>query len=106
MVSIGMNVPVVVAASLGFGRDMWGIPADNITESLKWLYVAYFMYMFCRSTVPDVDPRLLLAHRGRAASTPNRVGSLGQDQLLRRCQCVRDGLPMYTNSFLLGWMEE
>ncbi|KAF1365563.1 hypothetical protein EJ07DRAFT_161595 [Lizonia empirigonia] len=33
-----MNVSVLVAARLGFGRDMWGIPPDNITESLKWLY--------------------------------------------------------------------
>jgi hypothetical protein len=48
-VSIGMNAPVIVAASLGFGRDMWGIPADNITESLKWLYVAYFMYMLAEA---------------------------------------------------------
>ncbi|KAJ4407245.1 hypothetical protein N0V91_004128 [Didymella pomorum] len=49
VVSIGMNAPVIVAASLGFGRDMWGIPADNITESLKWLYVAYFMYMLAEA---------------------------------------------------------
>ena len=41
-----MNAPVIVAAKLGFGRDMWGIPADNITKSLKGLYVAYFMYMW------------------------------------------------------------
>jgi hypothetical protein len=40
-----MNMPVIVAARLGFGRDMWSIAPDNITESLKWLYVAYFMYM-------------------------------------------------------------
>lgn len=38
-------MPVVVAGHLGFGRDIWGIPPDNITASLKWLYVAYFMYM-------------------------------------------------------------
>ncbi|KAJ4296418.1 hypothetical protein N0V90_006463 [Kalmusia sp. IMI 367209] len=43
--SLGMNVPVIVAAGLGFGRDMWSIAPDNITSSLKWLYVAYFMYM-------------------------------------------------------------
>lgn len=40
-----MNMPVIVAARLGFGRDMWTIPPDNITTALKWLYVAYFMYM-------------------------------------------------------------
>ncbi|KAF2116965.1 hypothetical protein BDV96DRAFT_490166 [Lophiotrema nucula] len=40
-----MNVPVIVAGSLGFGRDMWGIRADKIDLSLKYLYVAYFMYM-------------------------------------------------------------
>lgn len=43
--SIGMNMPVIVAAKLGFGRDIWTIEGRNITESLKWLYVAYFMYM-------------------------------------------------------------
>lgn len=49
VVSIGMNMPVLVAANLGFGKDMWGIPPDNITESLKWLYVAYFMYMWAEA---------------------------------------------------------
>lgn len=44
-----MNTPVIVAGSLGFGRDKWGIPADNITESLKWLYVAYFMHMLAEA---------------------------------------------------------
>lgn len=44
-VSLGMTVPVLVAAKLGFGRDMWTIPPANITKSLKWLYVAYFCYM-------------------------------------------------------------
>ncbi|KAJ4315326.1 hypothetical protein N0V94_006022 [Neodidymelliopsis sp. IMI 364377] len=44
-----MNIPVIVAARLGFGRDMWGIPADAITASLKWLYVAYFMYMLAEA---------------------------------------------------------
>ncbi|KAJ4362069.1 hypothetical protein N0V83_011011 [Neocucurbitaria cava] len=42
---IGMNAPVLVAAHYGFGKDMWGLEPDNITASLKWLYVAYFMYM-------------------------------------------------------------
>ncbi|KAH7070385.1 hypothetical protein BKA63DRAFT_420316 [Paraphoma chrysanthemicola] len=46
-----MNMPVIVAARLGFGRDIWGIPPDNITESLKWLYVAYFMYMLAECLV-------------------------------------------------------
>jgi hypothetical protein len=63
-----MNAPVIVAACLGFGRDMWGIPPDNITESLKYLYVAYFMYMIaeclCQLSILAfylrimVDPRL------------------------------------------------
>lgn len=44
-----MNVPVIVGAKLGFGRDMWSIPPDNITASLKWLYVAYFMYMIAEA---------------------------------------------------------
>ncbi|KAL5405560.1 hypothetical protein PMIN03_008355 [Paraphaeosphaeria minitans] len=38
------NVPVYVAGHFGFGKDMWVIPPDNITASLKWLYVAYFAY--------------------------------------------------------------
>ncbi|KAF1849095.1 uncharacterized protein K460DRAFT_304888 [Cucurbitaria berberidis CBS 394.84] len=42
--SLFQNVPVVVAGHLGFGKDMWGIPPDGITNSLKWLYVTYFMY--------------------------------------------------------------
>lgn len=69
--SIGMNVPVIVAARLGFGKDMWGIPPDNITTSLKWLYVAYFMYQIaeflCQLSILAfylrimVDPKLRLA---------------------------------------------
>jgi hypothetical protein len=31
--------------SLGFGRDTWGIPPNNITTGLKWLYAAHFMCM-------------------------------------------------------------
>jgi hypothetical protein len=46
-----MNMPVIVAARLGFGRDMWGIEPHNITESLKWLYVAYFMYQLAECLV-------------------------------------------------------
>ncbi|KAF1954730.1 hypothetical protein CC80DRAFT_517345 [Byssothecium circinans] len=38
------NVPVVVSGRLGFGRDLWGISPDNITNSFKWMYVTYFMY--------------------------------------------------------------
>jgi hypothetical protein len=49
VISIGMNAPVIVAARLGFGRDMWGIKPDNITGSLKWLYVAYIMYMLAEA---------------------------------------------------------
>ncbi|KAF1918987.1 hypothetical protein BDU57DRAFT_490848 [Ampelomyces quisqualis] len=45
IVSIGQNTPVVVAARLGFGRDIWGVRPDDITKGLKWLYVAYFLYM-------------------------------------------------------------
>jgi hypothetical protein len=66
-----MNAPVIVAATLGFGRDMWSIPPDNITTSLKWLYVAYFMYQvaeaLCQLSILAfyirimVDPKLRLA---------------------------------------------
>ncbi|KAH3947468.1 hypothetical protein HBH98_190910 [Parastagonospora nodorum] len=68
-VAIGMNVPVVVAAKLGFGRDMWGIPADNITESLKGLYVAYFMYMWseclCQLSILAFYLRIMVDHKLR-----------------------------------------
>lgn len=64
-----MNVPVLVAARLGFGRDMWGIPPDNITESLKWLYVAYFMYMFaealCQLSILAFYLRIMVDPRSR-----------------------------------------
>lgn len=66
-----MNAPVIVAARLGFGRDMWGIPPANITTGLKWLYVAYFMYQvaefLCQLSILAfylrvmVDPKLRLA---------------------------------------------
>jgi len=69
IISFGMNVPVIVAASLGFGRDMWGIPADNITESLKWLYVAYFMYMgaeaLCQMSILAFYLRIMIEPRVR-----------------------------------------
>ncbi len=65
-----MNVPVIVAAHLGFGRDMWSIPPDNITVALKWLYVAYFCYQIaealCQLSILAfylrimVDPKLRL----------------------------------------------
>lgn len=67
--SIGMNVPVVVAATLGFGRDMWGIRPDDITESLKWLYVAYFMYMLaealCQMSILAFYLRIMIEPRMR-----------------------------------------
>ncbi|CAI6334002.1 unnamed protein product [Periconia digitata] len=42
--SLFQNVPVVVAGCLGFGRDIWSIPPENLTASLKWMYVTYFTY--------------------------------------------------------------
>ncbi|KAJ4382421.1 hypothetical protein N0V86_002756 [Didymella sp. IMI 355093] len=64
-----MNAPVITAASLGFGKDMWGIPADNITESLKWLYVAYFMYMLaealCQMSILAFYLRIMIEPRLR-----------------------------------------
>ncbi|KAH7344250.1 hypothetical protein BKA66DRAFT_564146 [Pyrenochaeta sp. MPI-SDFR-AT-0127] len=66
-----MNAPAIVAAHLGFGRDIWSIPPDNITTSFKWLYVAYCMYMvaeaLCQLSILSfylriiVDPKLRLA---------------------------------------------
>ena len=64
-----MNVPVLVAANLGFGRDMWGIPANNITKSLKWLYVAYFLYMsaeaLCQMSILAFYLRIMVEPRLR-----------------------------------------
>ncbi|PVH93487.1 hypothetical protein DM02DRAFT_695875, partial [Periconia macrospinosa] len=42
--SLFQNVPVVVAGYLGFGRDIWSIPPDNLTASFKWMYVTYLSY--------------------------------------------------------------
>ncbi|KAF2446705.1 hypothetical protein P171DRAFT_462125 [Karstenula rhodostoma CBS 690.94] len=43
------------AGHLGFGKDIWGILPDNITASLKWLYVTYFAYQlmegFCQLSI-------------------------------------------------------
>jgi hypothetical protein len=64
-----MNVPVIVSARLGFGRDMWGIKPRNITESLKWLYVAYFMYMLaeclCQLSLLAFYLRIMVERRSR-----------------------------------------
>jgi hypothetical protein len=64
-----MNGPVIVAARLGFGRDMWGIKPDNITEALKWLYVAYFMYMtaecLCQLSILAFYLRIMVEKRVR-----------------------------------------
>lgn len=50
---------------------MWGIEADNITESLKWLYVAYFMYMlaeaFCQLSILAFYLRIMIEPRMRIA---------------------------------------
>jgi hypothetical protein len=69
LTSLGMNGPVIVAARLGFGRDMWGIKPDNITEALKWLYVAYFMYMtaecLCQLSILAFYLRIMVEKRVR-----------------------------------------
>ncbi|KAL1797317.1 hypothetical protein ACET3X_003923 [Alternaria dauci] len=55
LASLFQNVPVIVAGRLGFGRDMWGMSPVAITDSLKWLYVTYFMYQiaefFCQLSI-------------------------------------------------------
>ncbi|KAF2787589.1 hypothetical protein K505DRAFT_396381 [Melanomma pulvis-pyrius CBS 109.77] len=64
-----MNAPVIVAARLGFGRDMWSIPPDNITNSLKWLYVAYFMYQvaefLCQLSILAFYLRIMINFKSR-----------------------------------------
>ncbi|KAF9733482.1 CFEM domain-containing protein [Paraphaeosphaeria minitans] len=69
LISLGMNVPVIVAAHLGFGTDMWGMKPDNITLSLKWLYVAYFMYMIaealCQLSILAFYLRIMVAPKSR-----------------------------------------
>lgn len=71
LTSLGMNVPVVVAGSLGFGTDIWGMKPDNITISLKWLYVAYFMYMiaeaFCQLSILAFYLRIMVDTKSRLA---------------------------------------
>lgn len=69
--SILMNAPVLVAASLGFGRDIWSIPPANITLALKYLYVAYFAYMlaemFCQLSILAFYLRIMVVPRQRQA---------------------------------------
>ena len=33
--SLFQNVPVVVAGRIGFGKDMWGMTASEISDSFK-----------------------------------------------------------------------
>lgn len=62
--SLGMNVPAIFAADLGFGRDMWSIPPDNITKSLEYMYYAYSCYMisecFCQLSILTFYLRLVV----------------------------------------------
>ena len=63
-------MPVYVAGHLGFGKDMWGIHPDNITESLKWLYVTYFAYQlvegFTQLSILAFYLRLVTSRRTKA----------------------------------------
>jgi hypothetical protein len=83
-----MNVPVIVSARLGFGRDMWGIKPRNITESLKWLYVAYFMYMLAECLCQ-------LSHYGRTQIANNGVGLHWPGNWLRDWQRHCHDLPVH-----------
>ncbi|KAL5382561.1 hypothetical protein DPSP01_006401 [Paraphaeosphaeria sporulosa] len=69
--SLGMNVPVIVAAHLGFGTDIWGMQQEDITLSLKWLYVAYFMYMIaealCQLSILAFYLRIMIDPKSRLA---------------------------------------
>ncbi|PVI03087.1 hypothetical protein DM02DRAFT_698863 [Periconia macrospinosa] len=46
---------IYVAGYLGFGRDIWSISPDNLTASLKWMYVTYLSYQvaefFCQLSI-------------------------------------------------------
>ncbi|KAL5376671.1 hypothetical protein DPSP01_010341 [Paraphaeosphaeria sporulosa] len=68
--SFFQNVPVYVAGHLGFGKDMWGIPPENITTSLKWLYVTYFAYQlvegFTQLSILAFYLRLVTSRRTKA----------------------------------------
>ncbi|KAJ4358755.1 uncharacterized protein N0V89_003339 [Didymosphaeria variabile] len=50
---------------------MWGMEADNITTSLKWLYVAYFMYMIaealCQLSILAFYLRIMIHPKSRLA---------------------------------------
>lgn len=64
-------MPVIVAGHLGFGTDIWGMRPDNITVSLKWLYVAYFMYMIaealCQLSILAFYLRIMVNKKSRLA---------------------------------------
>ncbi|KAF2111239.1 hypothetical protein BDV96DRAFT_500013, partial [Lophiotrema nucula] len=63
------NVPVVVAGRIGFGKDMWGMTASQISDSFKWLYVTYFMYQvaeaFCQLSILAFYLRIMTSRNGR-----------------------------------------
>ncbi|KAF2759429.1 hypothetical protein EJ05DRAFT_498643 [Pseudovirgaria hyperparasitica] len=71
VLSIGMNGPVIAAGVMGFGRDMWAMTPDNITASLKVLYVAYFTYMlsecFCQLSILAFYLRIMVNKKIRMA---------------------------------------
>lgn len=50
---------------------MWGIPPDNITLSLKYLYIAYFMYMIaealCQLSILAFYLRIMVDPKSRMA---------------------------------------
>jgi hypothetical protein len=66
-----MNAPGFAAAHLGYGRDIWGIPPDNITASFKWLYIAQAMYMIaealCQLSILSFYLRLMVDAKLRLA---------------------------------------
>ncbi|KAF2260003.1 hypothetical protein CC78DRAFT_40896 [Lojkania enalia] len=69
--SLFQNVPVIVAGRIGFGKDMWGMTADEISLSFKWLYVTYFMYQvteaLCQLSIIAFYLRIMTSRNGRIA---------------------------------------
>ncbi|KAF2744786.1 hypothetical protein M011DRAFT_496053 [Sporormia fimetaria CBS 119925] len=64
-----MNVPAIISATIGFGRDIWSIPPEGITDSLRLMYVAYIFYMLtlclCQLSILAFCLRLLVDQKTR-----------------------------------------
>ncbi|OBT69098.1 hypothetical protein VE03_01397 [Pseudogymnoascus sp. 23342-1-I1] len=53
--SFAMTIPCFYAVKSGFGTDIWGLTPEQISNSLRFIYVAYPLYMtteaFCQVSI-------------------------------------------------------